>query len=235
MKVDIWSDVMCPFCYIGKRKFETALAQFSNKDNIEVVWHSFQLDPDMEYQPGKDLYSYLAERKGQSLDWSKQMHKQVAGMAAEVGLEYNFDKAVINNSFDAHRFVQLAKKHGLGDAAEESLFKGYFTEGKNIGDHDTLVKMGEDIGLNGAEVAEALKSDAFVNEVDTDIYRAQQIGVSGVPFFVINDKYAVSGAQQPATFLQALDHAWGEYAKETPVLTNLGTADGAVCEPGGDC
>ncbi len=234
MKVDIWSDVMCPFCYIGKRKFEKALAEFENKDDIEVVWHSFQLDPNMQYMPGKDVYSYLAERKGQSLDWSMQAHKQIASMAAESGLEYNFDKAVINNSFDAHRFTQLAKTHGLGDAAEEQLFKGYFTEGKNIGDYDTLVKMGEEIGLDGAEVSAALKTDAFAEAVEADINMAQQIGINGVPFFVIDNRYAVSGAQQPDTFLQALNHAWGEYAKENQPLTDL-SGEGAVCEPGGDC
>lgn len=231
MKVDIWSDVMCPFCYIGKRHFENALAQFENKNSIEIVWHSFQLDPDMKYMPGKDVYTYLAERKGQSLEWSRQMHAQVTEMAKNAGLEYNFDKAVINNSYTAHRFLQLAKAHGLGDAAEEALFKAYFTDGKNIGDHDTLIQLGIDIGLGATEVGQMLNSDAYANEVDEDIYTAQQYGIRGVPFFIINNKYAVSGAQPDETFLGALKQAWSEMK---PVLTNIGI-DGSTCEPGGEC
>ncbi|MBS1773115.1 MAG: DsbA family oxidoreductase [Bacteroidetes bacterium] len=231
MKVDIWSDVMCPFCYIGKRNFENALVRFENNKDIKVVWHSFQLDPNMEYQPGKDVYSYLAERKGQSIEWSKQMHVQVTQMAKDAGLEYNFDKAVINNSYTAHRFLQLAKKHGLGDAAEEALFKAYFTEGKNIGDHDTLIQLGIGIGLGATEVGEVLNSEAFANEVDEDIYMAQQYGIRGVPFFIINNKYAISGTQPSETFLGALNQAWSEVK---PKLTNFST-EGATCEPGGEC
>jgi predicted DsbA family dithiol-disulfide isomerase len=130
MKVDIWSDIMCPFCYICKRKFEGALQQFSNKEDIEVVWHSFQLDPTIEKQSDKDLYDYLAEREGQTREWAKQVNQQVTQSAKQVGLTYNLDNAVVANSFDAHRLIQLAKQKGLGDAAEERLFKAYFTEGK---------------------------------------------------------------------------------------------------------
>lgn len=235
MKVDIWSDVMCPFCYIGKRHFEGALAQFGNKEDIEVVWHSFQLDPDMEYMPGKDVYTYLAERKGIDVAQSKQMHAGVVNMAKNAGLDYNFDKAVINNSYEAHRFLQLAKTHGLGDAAEEKLFKAYFTDGKNIGDHDTLVQLGIEMGLSATEVGEMLNSDAFANAVDEDIYTAKQYGIGGVPFFIINDKYTISGAQPTETFLGALNQAWGEYEKANPKLTAVGNNDATVCEPGGDC
>ncbi len=234
MKVDIWSDVMCPFCYIGKRHFEKALAGFAHKEEIEVNWHSFQLDPEMQYMPGKDIYSYLAERKGQSIEWSKQAHAHVTQMAADAGLEYNFDKVVINNSYDAHRFLQLAKQHGLGDAAEEALFKAYFTDGRNIGDHDTLIQLGINIGLGATEVGEMLNSNAFEAAVDEDIYTAQQLGIRGVPFFVINNKYGVSGAQPSDTFAQALNHAWAEYEKANPKLTVLGN-DATVCEPGGEC
>lgn len=234
MKVDIWSDVMCPFCYIGKRRFEAALANFNHKEDIEVVWHSFQLDPEMTAQPGKDVYTYLAERKGISVEQSKQMHTGVVQMAAEAGLQYNFDKAVIANSFDAHRFAHLAKTKGLGEAAEEALFKAYFTDGKDISNFDTLAQLGTEIGLDAAEVKQALQSDAFANAVDEDIYHASQIGVRGVPFFVLNDKYAVSGAQPVETFAGALNQAWTEYEKENPRLKVLGN-DAATCEPGGDC
>jgi len=234
MKVDIWSDVMCPFCYIGKRKFESALAQFPNGKDIEIEWHSFQLDPDITAQPGKDVYTYLAERKGMTVDQSKQMHKQVVQMAAGEGLQYNFDKAVIANSFDAHRISHLAKKHGKGDAMEEQLFRGYFTEGKDIADHAVLIAMAKNIGIPEQEVIDVLNSKQYADAVEADIVRASQIGVRGVPFFVLDNKYAVSGAQPSETFLQALTQAWGEYEKANPKLTVVGS-DATVCEPGGEC
>eukprot|EP01012_Entosiphon_sulcatum_P026796 TRINITY_DN32297_c0_g1_i1.p1 TRINITY_DN32297_c0_g1~~TRINITY_DN32297_c0_g1_i1.p1 ORF type:complete len:263 (+),score=52.08 TRINITY_DN32297_c0_g1_i1:3-791(+) len=234
MKVDIWSDVMCPFCYIGKRKFEAALAQFPNGKDIEIEWHSFQLDPDITAQPGKDVYTYLAERKGMTVDQSKQMHKQVVQMAAGEGLEYNFDKAVIANSFDAHRISHLAKKYGKGDAMEEQLFHGYFTEGKDIANYDVLLAMAKNIGIPEQEVIDVLKSDKYADAVEADIVRASQIGVRGVPFFVLDNKYAVSGAQPSETFAQALTQAWTEYEKANPKLQMMG-GDATVCEPGGDC
>lgn len=234
MRVDIWSDVMCPFCYIGKRRFEGALAQFENRDDIEIVWHSFQLDPNAAPQPGKDAYSYLAERKGQTLEWSKQAHAQVAEMAAGVGLQYNFDKAVVANSYDAHRITQLAKKYGKGDAMEEQLFKGYFTEGKDIANHDVLIEMAAAIGIDKQETEAVLKSNTYADVVKADIERADEIGINGVPFFVINNKYGISGAQATETFTQALNKAWKEYEKEKPGLTMV-DGEAAACEPGGDC
>lgn len=234
MRVDIWSDVMCPFCYIGKRRFEGALAQFEHRDDIEIVWHSFQLDPSTKSQPGKDVYTWLAERKGQSLEWSKQMHRQVTNMAADAGLEYNFDKAVIANSYDAHRITQLAKKYGKGDAMEEQLFKGYFTEGKDISDHQVLIEMAVTIGIDKQEVTEVLKNGTYADAVQADIDRAAQIGINGVPFFVINDKYAVSGAQPSETFGGALKQAWKEYEQEKDGLTII-DGNGATCEPNGEC
>ncbi len=234
MKVDIWSDVMCPFCYIGKRKFEEALAQFANGKDIAIEWHSFQLDPDVQAQPGRDVYSYLAERKGISPAQSKQMHENVVEMAKSVGLQYNFDKAIIANSFDAHRIGHLAKKYGKGDAMEEQLFRGYFTEGKDIGNHDVLIAMAKAIGIDEQEAAEVLKNNTYADAVQADIQQAAQIGVRGVPFFVLNNKYAVSGAQAPETFLQALTQAWKEYEQDNPTLQVVG-GDATVCEPGGEC
>ncbi len=234
MKVDIWSDVMCPFCYIGKRKFEAALAKFPNGKDIEIEWHSFQLDPDITAQPGKDVYTYLAERKGMTVEQSKQMHKQVVQMAAGEGLQYNFDKAVIANSMDAHRISHLAKKHGKGDAIEEQLFHAYFTEGKDISNHDVLLAMTTSLGIPEQEVLDVLKSDKYADAVEADIVRASQIGVRGVPFFILDNKYAVSGAQPSETFLQALTQAWKEYEQANPKLTVVG-GDATVCEPGGEC
>ena len=210
MKVEIWSDIMCPFCYIGKRKFELALNQFENKKDIEIEWRSFQLNPHMKTDPNKNINQYLAEIKGWPLDQAKKMNERVTTMAREVGLHYNFDKAVVANSFDAHRLIQLAKKHGKGDAAEEALFKAYFTEGKNIADHPTLVEIGSELGLDKNEVAQMLRSDLFSREVERDVHHAEEYGARGVPFFVLNGKYGVSGAQSPEVFLQALEKSYPE-------------------------
>lgn len=235
MQVDIWSDIMCPFCYIGKRNFEAALEQLPHRDKVKVVWHSFQLDPTMQSQPGKNVYDYLAERKGQTREWSVKMHEHVVQTAREAGLTYNFDKAVIANSFDAHRLIQLAKKHGAGDAAEEHLFKAYFTDGEDVADHATLQRIGGEIGLDATEVRTMLESDAYAEEVHRDIARAGAMGIRGVPFFVFHDRYAVSGAQPVETFVQALQQSWAEYEKEHPVIVDLSSPEGSVCSVDGVC
>lgn len=204
MKVDIWSDVRCPFCYIGKRKFEMALAQFEHKDKVEIEWHSFELDPNAETMLDKSPYDYLAERYGKSREWAIGTHEQVAQTAAEVGLTFNFDQSIMANSFDAHRLIQLAKANGLSDQVEENLFKAHFTDGKNIADHGVLIEIAKASGLDALETEVMLKSNDFTDEVRYDEKTAQNIGISGVPFFVINQKYGISGAQSPETFLGAL-------------------------------
>lgn len=210
MKVEIWSDIVCPFCYIGKRKFEIALEQFAGKEKVEIEWHSYQLDPNARRE-GENAYQSLAEKKGQSLEWSIKMHENVTQMAKSVGLEYNFDKAQVCNSFDAHRLIQFAKTKGKGDEAEERIFRAYFTEGKLISDHTTLRELATEIGLKNTDIDEVLKSDTFATEVERDCEEAYQIGVTGVPFFVFDRKYAVSGAQNPETFLEVLNKVAGQY------------------------
>jgi predicted DsbA family dithiol-disulfide isomerase len=234
MKIEIWSDVMCPFCYIGKRRLELALEQLPFNRDIEVEWKSYQLDPDIKNEPGKHIDQYLAERKGVTLSYAKQMNDQVTRMAAELGLEYNFDKAVVANSFDAHRFSHFAAQHGKGNEAEERLFRAYFTEGKNIADIGTLVQLGTEIGLEAAELKQALESDAHALAVQEDISAANALGVRGVPFFVLDRKYAVSGAQPVEVFKQALERAYTEWKteKEKNLLTIV---DGPACSPDGDC
>ncbi|EHQ30568.1 DsbA family oxidoreductase [Mucilaginibacter paludis] len=227
LKVEIWSDVMCPFCYIGKRRFENALQEFEHKDEVEIIWKSYQLDPSMKNNTGISLYHYLAERKGITLEQSAQMHDQMTAMASELGIVYNFDKAVIANSFDAHRLSHLAKASGLQDKLEEALFKAYFTEGKNVADYDTLLKIGTAVGLEAESVKQVLNGKQYAEEVKHDIYEANQIGVRGVPYFVLGDKYAVSGAQHSETFLGALNQTWQE---NQPV-----SIDGPVCGPDGNC
>lgn len=230
MTIEIWSDVMCPFCYIGKRKFENALAQFPQKDKVDIVWKSFQLNPDLKTDATKNTTEHLAEAKGWTLDYAKGMTNHVTELAKQVGLTYDFDKAVVANSFDAHRFSAFAKTKGQQDAAEERLFSAYFTEGKNTADHETLMQLGENIGLDGAEVKAMLDSDAFADEVEHDIYQAQQYGIRGVPFFLFNQKYGVSGAQDSSVFLQALTQTFEEIEKDTPSVL-----EGETCAVDGNC
>jgi predicted DsbA family dithiol-disulfide isomerase len=228
MKVEIWSDIMCPFCYIGKRKFENALQQFTNKEKVEVVWHSYQLDPDMQHVPGKSIHEVLGEKKGWSPQQARQMNNQVTAMAREVGLSYQLDQAVPANTFSAHRLTHLAQKHGLQDQAEERLFSAYFTEGKNIQDTETLVQLAQEIGLPETEIRQMLAGDAFTQEVRRDIYEARQIGVRGVPFFVLNEKYGISGAQPTEVFLQALNQVWEEERSQAIDL-QAGQVSGPSC------
>jgi len=234
MKVEIWSDVMCPFCYIGKRRFENALSHFPNKDEIEIEWKSFQLDPNMKTAPGVRIDQYLAKKKGWDLDYARQVNDQVTQMAAIDGLTYNFEKAVIANSFNAHRFSHFAKTHGLGHEAEEQLFKAYFTDGKNIDDVQTLIALGMEIGLDANGTKTVLESNAFADEVKQDIAEAQNIGIQGVPFFVMNNKYAISGAQALPVFKETLEKAFGEWQKDN-LKFKLEIVDGESCGPDGNC
>ena len=232
MKVQIWSDVMCPFCYIGKRRFENALQQFAHKDEVQVEWKSFQLNPDLVTDTTLTTAEYLADRKGFSLDHAHELQNHVTQMAAEVGLNYNLDKAVVANSFDAHRFAHLAKLKGLGDEAEEALFKAYFIDSKNIADHEVLAQLGTEIGLDAEEVKQTLATDKFAGDVNYDVAESQQLGISGVPFFVMDRKYGVSGAQAVPVFLQTLEKSYNEWAATKPKLDII---EGDSCGIEGDC
>ncbi|MFD1257658.1 DsbA family oxidoreductase [Mucilaginibacter terrae] len=211
MKIQIWSDVMCPFCYIGKRRFEEALNLFEFKDKVQVEWKSFQLNPALITDTSIGIDEYLADAKGWQLDYAQQLNKQVTEMAAQVGLTYNLDRAVVANSFNAHRFTHLAKQHNLGEAAEEQLFKAYFTNGKNIDDINILTQIGLEVGLDAAELNETLNNpDAYANNVHADVQEAQALGISSVPFFVMNNQYAVCGAQPMEVFTNTLYSAYAE-------------------------
>ena len=212
MNVEIWSDVMCPFCYIGKRKFENALMQFPHKDKINIIWKSFQLEPTTVTDPSLNTIEHLAYKKGWSKQQAQKTMAHVTNIAKQVGLDFHFNKAVVANSFDAHRLSHLTKKHGKQNDLEEKLFLAYFTEGKNTADHSTLLQIAKEIGLDEKETTEVLNSTTYSAEVKQDIIEAQQVGVSGVPFFLIDKKYAVSGAQESETFLGALTKAYQEHA-----------------------
>ncbi len=216
MKIEIWSDVMCPFCYIGKRKFEAALAAFPRREKIEVEWKSYQLTPDLVTQPDKNTHQFLAEHKGMSLQAAKEMNDRVTEMARTVGLDYQLDRSVVANSFQAHQFAHFAKRHGKQDEAEEALFRAYFTDGENIDDRETLLRLGAGIGLDTEKLAESLDKQAFADEVKRDIQEARKIGVRGVPFFVFNRTYGISGAQDTEAFLQTLEKSFAEWVEENP-------------------
>lgn len=210
MNIRIWSDVVCPYCYIGKREFEQALAQFPHKDQVQVEWKSFELDREAPLRSPDDMFSHLAKKYGRSREQAKEMVAGVVERARTVGLEFDMEHAVMGSSFDAHRLIQFAKTKGKGDAAEERLFKAHFVLGEHIGDKEVLSKIAAEIGLDGKEVGEMLAGDAFTEAVQADEYEAQQIGVRGVPYFVLGNKYAVSGAQSSAYFLGALHQTWKE-------------------------
>lgn len=234
MKIEIWSDVMCPFCYIGKRNFETALEQFDNKQHIEVVWKSFLLDPSIPEVAEDSYHDYLVKRKNMSSSQVKGMLANVTQAAKDVGLEYNFDKAVMVNSQSAHKLIQFAKTKGLGDQMEERLFKAFFTEGKSIADKNTLVQLGSEIGLDEADITTVFTDDTYGALVNKDIQEGQQLGVQGVPFFVLDRKYGVSGAQPPQAFLENLEVAFSEWRKLNPE-TKLDITKGQSCTPDGIC
>lgn len=210
MTIEIWSDVVCPFCYIGKREFERALERFPHRDSVQVIWRSFELDPDAPAKSDLDMYGMLVEKYGGTREDAKARVAGVVKRAKTVGLDYNMDIAVIGNSFDAHRLLQYAKTLEQGDAMKERLFKAYFTEGAQLADVPTLIRLGAEAGLDGGEVARVLSTAEFTDEVRRDEQEARRVGVRGVPFFVIDRRLSVSGAQTSDVFLGALEQAWGQ-------------------------
>lgn len=234
MKVEVWSDVVCPFCYIGKTHFDEALEKFSEKGNIEFVWKSFQLNPNVKTEPELSLYDHLAESKGISIEQAKGMGDHAAKMGAQARLELNFDKCVVANSFNAHRLLHFAKENGLQQQMKARLFQAYFTEGKNIDDTETLIALAKEIGLDAQQARAILESDKFAANVRADIQESQQLGVRGVPFFVFNRKYAISGAQPTSAFLETLETSFAEWRSENPTV-QLQVSEGPSCEPNKAC
>jgi predicted DsbA family dithiol-disulfide isomerase len=230
MKIEIWSDVACPWCFIGKRRFEAALAAFPHRDAVEVVWRSYQLDPTLpEHYDGTEL-EYLSSRKGMPSRQVAQMFEHVAEQAKGEGLDYRFDKVVVANSFTAHRLIHLAAAHGRQDAAKERLLSEQYEHGKDIGRREYLSALGNDLGLPSDEVEELFTTDKYTDEVRFDVQEAQGLGISGVPFFVIDRKFGLSGAQPAETFTAALEQAWQE---SNPLVLVNATGDGEACGPDG--
>jgi predicted DsbA family dithiol-disulfide isomerase len=235
MKIEIWSDVVCPFCYIGKRKLEKALDKFPLKDQVEIEWKSFQLNPEEKTNPSINTLEHLAKSKGWSMDQTREITSNVVEMAKEQGLEFDFEKAKVANTKNAHRLIHFAKKQGKGGEMKERLLKAYFSDGENVDDPNTLIKLGAEIGLNESEIKSMLASNQFDDAVDQDIYESRLIGVRGVPFFVLDRKFGISGAQPDEVFEETLEKAWSEFAKNNPVLEIKTAENGESCDIDGNC
>ncbi len=210
MLVEIWSDVVCPWCYIGKRRFERALAQFAHADEVDVVWRSFELDPSAPATIDVDLIERLASKYGVSRDQAEAMNARVSGIAAEEGLDYRLDIARPGNTFDAHRLLHLGAERGVQHDLGERLLAAYQSEGQPIADHNTLVKAAIAVGIDEHDVRAMLDSDKFADAVRADEDTGRQLGITGVPFFAIDRRYGVAGAQSAEVLLQALEQAWEE-------------------------
>lgn len=225
LRIQIWSDIMCPFCYIGKRRLENAITQFGHQDAIEIEWKSFQLDPNFIASEDDNLVEHLAEKYRKDKEWAIEALDNMTQNAANSGLEFHFEKAIMANSFNAHRLLHLAKQHHLSSELKELLFKAYLTDGKDINDKETLKQLGIQIGLNAYEIDEVLNSNSYSKEVKEDIQMAQKIGIQGVPFFVFDNKYAVSGAQHVETFVKTLEKVWkeGDFESKITILNSENT------------
>jgi len=229
MKIEIWSDVMCPFCYIGKNNFEQALEKLPFKNQVEVEWKSFQLDPTLDPEETKTTFAYFKEKKGFPEAQAQQMIGQVKQMGASAGIDFNFEKALITNTFSAHKLLHLAKKYNKSNEMEEALFIAHFIDGKNVGDLETLISLADSLGIDKDEAKNVLASEEFNQEVNQDILEGKNNGVTGVPFFILNGKYAVSGAQPVELFVNALQQTYDETV--TP-LTNI-SDNAASCDTDG--
>lgn len=238
LSVDIWSDIACPWCFIGKRRFESALATLPFRDQVDITWHSYQLDPSLpEHYDGTEA-EYLSQMKGMDPAQVEQMLGHVSEQAAGEGLVYNFDALTVANSLTAHRLLHLAGEQGRASELKELLLSAHFEKGLDIGSQRVLRDLAEQAGLPEAAVVRVLESNEFQPEVEADFAQARAIGVTGVPFFVLNMKYGISGAQPSSTFSEALTTAWQEMTPLTMLHPanddgSSAGADGSVCDPEG--
>jgi predicted DsbA family dithiol-disulfide isomerase len=226
MKVEIFSDVVCPWCAIGKRRFEAALEGFEHAADVEVHWRAFELDPSAPAAVEVDAATHLANKYGMTREQAVASQQKLEDLAAADGLEFHFDKAQRGNSFDAHRLLHYAHEVGLQTELKERLFRAYFTEGESIADHAPLIRLGTEVGLDPNATAEVLNSGRYADEVRMDEREARDLGINGVPFFVIDRRFGISGAQSSAVMLGALEQAWAKSNE----IESLGTEQSAACE-----
>jgi predicted DsbA family dithiol-disulfide isomerase len=223
VRIDIWSDIVCPFCYIGGRHLQLALERFDHAEEVEVVWRSFELDPRPVEDPHADLTEQLAAKYGMSRDRAEANQQRVGEAMEAVGLEFNWRDAHPANTFDAHRLAHLAAERGLSDQAQTAFKKAYFTDGRAIGDHQVLRDLAIGIGLDADEVDDVLSSDRYADQVRADESQAQVYGITAVPTFVLADQYSVSGAQPVDTLVDVLDQVWS-LTEKTPLVPVSGAA-----------
>ena len=223
MQVEIWSDVVCPWCYIGKRRFETAVALFGHP--VDVVWRSYELDPGAPARRDGSAVERIARKYGISVQEAQTRYQHITDLAGAEGLDYHLERARSGRSFDAHRLLHLARERGIQDAVKERFLAGYLQEGVAIGIPDEVGLLAVSAGLDAAEVEAVLAGDAYGEEVRADEARANDIGITGVPFFVIDERFAIPGAQDPATILSVLERAW---QRRTPQVVE-GTDRSVVC------
>jgi predicted DsbA family dithiol-disulfide isomerase len=228
MQVEIWSDVVCPWCYIGKRNLETALAGFAHRDEVEVIWRSYELQPTAPAEREGDYVTRLARKYGVGPSDARAMLDRMTSAAAGAGLDFDFDRLRPGNTFDAHRLIHLAKARGMQDAVKERLLRATFCEGEPIGLRDTLVQLGVDAGLDEPEVRAVLEGEAYAADVRADEHDAAAMDITAVPFFVIDRKFGIPGAQAPETMAAALQRAWDKFHAPALVTTTDDTAPG--CE-----
>ncbi len=210
MRVEIWSDVVCPWCYLGKKRFERALADFEHGDEVEVVYRSFELDPDAPQDRTTPTVELLASKYRMTPEQAEQAQRQMQERAAADGLTFRMDGLRSGNTKDAHRVLQLARDAGKQGEMMERLHRAYFTDQESVFDHDSLVRLAADAGLDGDAVRAMLASDDYADHVETDEEMARSLGATGVPLFVIDRKYGISGAQPAQTITQVLERAWAE-------------------------
>jgi predicted DsbA family dithiol-disulfide isomerase len=208
VQVEVWSDVVCPWCYLGKRRLESALAEFAHAGEVEVVWRSFELDPAAPRRREGTAAEHLAAKYGMSRDQVEASWARLTALAEAEGLEYHLDRTQGGSSFDAHRLIQLARERGVQDAVKERFLRAYFTESLPIGEPDVLARLAAEAGLAEDEAIDVLAGDAFADAVRADERRAGMLGIGGVPFFAVDERYAVSGAQSTEHLLHALTAAW---------------------------
>ena len=210
MKITIWSDFMCPFCYIGEAHLDKALAEFEHANEVEVEYKSFLLSPDAAHNPEKDYYQTFADMKGVPVEQAKGMFENVVNMANATDLVIDYDKAKFSSTIPAHQAFQYAKEQGKGNEFFQKFYAAHFADGELLSDPETIVRLSEEIGLDGEAIRQSTTEQTQSEKVNTDVQEAGQVGVQGVPFYVFNNKYAVSGAQPVAQFKQVLDQVWQE-------------------------
>lgn len=237
MKIEIWSDIACPYCYIGKRKLEKALEQFPHRDDIELVWHSYELDPDLTAAESCKPYSaYMMKRFDYTEEQVQKLNAKITKLAKEVELDYNFDQLIVANTSKALRMVKLAALSNLATEMEEVLFKAYFVDGKNIGSNDTLVELGTQIGLEKSAIIELLNSDRFAADIKSNIeYSENELNLEYIPFYLFNNKHVVQGSIAIENYLNILQKAYNEWKTEGVSSTRNDAIKGQSCSIDGHC